>query len=473
MKQLNLPQIFISLHLILPAILAFITLINLSSNLIIPYLALTIVITSQLVFSSHSILGEQKSIFLYLFGLLVSLGCWFKYSIYSIFPQMNFPEPIGSFQLGSSQESTVLWVSTIGITGILSAQLLYDFYIKKHKFHYQTESIQINNQIKPGIIILLITIGVALINLKYNILLFALKPDIQLPFKGNVFFFLFMTRGLPFLFLFFCLRKFNLVYIALGSIVFSIFSIGVLSRMGIFVYFFTIFFLVICELPNWNVKKILKNIGALAVIFSISTYLCVSLSTGAREFFFNKNKKNESIQKVTDISMNEILVQSNKSDNLTILKKLALGRWIGVEGVMAVNSYPNKGYDLLFNALLEKSYKGNSFYSSISSKDPESINTSNVIVTSVPGPIAFFYYSNSYILIFFALLISSLFYVFTERFLASIFPMQFSSITFITIALTMDFYQFGISPIAFTKYLFFTLFSVIIFRLLIKLKSHL
>lgn len=468
MKNLTLRNLFVSLHVLFVISLGIIALFQISPNLVLPYITLTLLASLQLGLSSHTLFKEDGSKFLYLFGLLVVLGCWFKYSIYIIFPKIDFPEPIGNFILGSSQETTVLWVSIIGNCGIFCAQLLNAFFAKRLMGSRLKEIILTKRAVLAALIVLLLTTLTALINLKYNILLFALKPDVQLPFKGNVIFFLLMTRGLPFLFLFLCLRKFNLIYISLGALLFTISSVGVLSRMGIFIYFFVIFFLVIRELPKWNIKSALMNICALAVIFAVATYLNVSLSTGAREYFFKQSKAKESFESNNEVSMNAILESSNESNNLKIIKHLALGRWIGVEGIMAVNAYPNKGFKLIFEALSEKSYDGNSFYSTISSKGLVSSNHSKIVATSVPGPIAFFYYSSSYLLIFSAIFIASIFYLSLEHLLFFLFPNLVAPVSFLIIVLTLDFYQFGIAPIAFSKYLGFTIVSSLLFFIFIK-----
>ncbi|MBH49049.1 MAG: hypothetical protein CME71_12850 [Halobacteriovorax sp.] len=460
MKAVTLPRLFTYLHYLFVAVLGAITLAYLNNDLLFPYAILTILVLLQLGISSNELFKPSRSRFLYLFGLLVSLGCWFKYSIYAIIPGTNFPEPIGKFVLGSPEEADILWVSSIGIAGIFCA-LLINQYIEPLKNYCKEEHSETSKI--AAIILLSLTIFTAVINLKYNILLFALKPDIQLPFKGNVLFFLFLTRALPFLFLFYCLRKFSLTYITLGAFMITAASVGVLSRMGILIYFFVIFFLVVRELPKWSLKSALKNISVLAFIFAATAYVNVSLSTGAREFFFAQEKTTQTTEPPQEVSINTIIETSRDSDNLKTLKSLALGRWIGIEGIMAVNSYPEKGFRLLNEALAEKLYDGNSFYTTISSKNPVIQNTSKVVVTSVPGPIAFLYYSNSYLLIFFGLLATSMFYIFIERTLSKLFPNHLAASVFIIVVLSLDFYQFGISPIAFTKYLGFTLFSVIFF----------
>jgi len=86
-------------------------------------------------------------------------------------------------------------------------------------------------------------------------------------------------------------------------------------------------------------------------------------------------------------------------------KLLILDRWVGIEGVMAVSSYPKLGWDLWKNAWKEKySDHGTSFY------DLEIVTTSYTNTDfskhhfiSLPGILAFFYYPGSFIFLFLAM----------------------------------------------------------------------
>tara|TARA_R110000868_G_scaffold153644_11_gene379205 strand:- start:14949 stop:16376 length:1428 start_codon:yes stop_codon:yes gene_type:complete len=464
MKALKLENLFVAIHVLAPITLGTITLNYLNDIYTVPYLALTLVTIALLTLSSGALINQLSSKFLYLFGLLISLGCWFKYSVYTIFPLTKLPEPIGNFILGSPDEGRVLWVATTGISAILMAHLFKVFVYKKLDIHKSTNISKLKPKASIALATLCLMIAAALINLKFNILLFALKPDVQLPLKGNVIFFLLLTRGLPFLFIYFCLRKFSLLYISIGALVFTISSIGVLSRMGIFIYFLVVSLLVVHELSKWNALTAIKKVAALGIIFLISTYLTVSFSTGAREYFFKQNQVPSQDKKTAnEVSVDAIIQSSSKTDNFRILKELALGRWIGIEGIMAVDAYSGKGLPLLIDALLEKSYSGNSFYSSISSVNLPSKYNENVFTTSVPGPIAFFYYTGNLAVIFIAIFFASLFYVLLEHILFLIFSNLTAPISFLITVLTLDFYQFGISPIAFMKYLGFTIFSILAF----------
>jgi len=99
---------------------------------------------------------------------------------------------------------------------------------------------------------------------------------------------------------------------------------------------------------------------------------------------------------------------ASTSKNITLTsvcsdtKVLILDRWVGIEGVMSVSSYPKLGWDLWKNAWKEKySDHGTSFY------DLEIVTTSYTDTDfskhhfiSLPGILAFFYYPGSFVFLF-------------------------------------------------------------------------
>lgn len=79
-------------------------------------------------------------------------------------------------------------------------------------------------------------------------------------------------------------------------------------------------------------------------------------------------------------------------------RHLFIGRWIGVEGVMAVSSAKGLGPELFRDGLFERGEAGvNSIYQKIAQADYEQY--SNLIFMTIPGPVAFLYYSGSYVIV--------------------------------------------------------------------------
>ena len=89
---------------------------------------------------------------------------------------------------------------------------------------------------------------------------------------------------------------------------------------------------------------------------------------------------------------------------LTMNKQLFTDRWVGINGVMAVSSYPNLGWDLLGKAL-EESYNE----SEMSFFDKNIININSPYINtdrtkhhfiSLSGIVAFFFYPGSFLFLF-------------------------------------------------------------------------
>lgn len=75
---------------------------------------------------------------------------------------------------------------------------------------------------------------------------------------------------------------------------------------------------------------------------------------------------------------------------------LGVDRWIGIEGVMAISSYPQKSYNLFFAALTERSGTGGvPLYQKICQSIYQTVDMSKYQFASLPGATAFFYYTGS------------------------------------------------------------------------------
>lgn len=93
------------------------------------------------------------------------------------------------------------------------------------------------------------------------------------------------------------------------------------------------------------------------------------------------------------------------------VSRVLIDRWVGIEGVMAVSSYPNLGKDLWKEAWAEKfSNTGTSMYDKTISTNPfyKNVEQSQFHFISLPGIIAFLFYFGSYTFLFFGMLVISL-----------------------------------------------------------------
>ena len=229
------------IHFILIALLVYLTIGHLDHVSYVQYLLLVGTYSLGIFFSVFLQISYQRGTFFYLLSILMFLSFPFKFSIHEIF-NTPYYEPVGLFNYTNSAFSGVISVAIIGGLGILLAQVVsYYFFIRnKHiarRAIHEKESVNNYKMIFLGALLILI---MGAINLKYNVLLVGVTPDVILPFKGNTIFFLILTRFLPLLLLYYGVVSFSYVGITLGSLIFSLSSVGVVSRMGIVIYFFVI-----------------------------------------------------------------------------------------------------------------------------------------------------------------------------------------------------------------------------------------
>jgi len=444
------------LHIIPLSLMYLITFNHVSNASNLMYFLFFIIFTVGITFSLNGILNKRGA-FYYLLNILFTLGFYIKFSFHEILKHAYF-EPIGSYIPSVEADNNVLMVSIAGSLGLLTAQLISYFLSKKKNTLLPVKLQEFGNFKTMAVVLFLICTIFAVVNLKYNIMLFGLQPSIQLPLKGNVIFFLLLTRGSIFLLFYYLLRKLTLKSILLCSFIASICSIGVISRMIIIIFFATIFLRLLEEYIDNDYKTILKKLVFTVVSFLLFSYLTVKYSTELRVF---KYRVTDTIEKTINFKAPASIL-SKKS--LRVYSDLAVERWIGMEGVMAVESYEKKGAQLFWDALREKSYNGKSFYTKIA--DPQVYDklseTSTTRSTSVPGPVAFAYYTGSKLFVLFFIAILSLLFNSISDFFRKSFGSSICT-TYISVFMVFDYFQFGISPSAFVKYWVFTFFCIILF----------
>jgi hypothetical protein len=93
------------------------------------------------------------------------------------------------------------------------------------------------------------------------------------------------------------------------------------------------------------------------------------------------------------------------------LKLMLIDRWVGVEGAMAVSSYPHLGWGLWKRAWQEKfSHVGTSLYDTTILLSPYlKLDLSEFHFINLPGILAFFYYPGSYLFLFVGMFVAGSF----------------------------------------------------------------
>ena len=473
--------IIIELLQVLPIIiLAFFTLSGLENATSIPYLVFLTSFAASVSFSLFLVVKYQKGFFYYLLSLLLFLGFPFKFSIHEIL-NTKYIEPTGLFDFSLNSYSEVLSIATIGALGLLFAQLFsYFAFIKKNPVTLKENNQDHLSRKKSKFLfwgISFVIIAMSIINLKYNILICGLTPSLILPFKGNAIYFLLLTRIIPLALFFYCFDKNSKLHMILGAFLFMIISIAITSRMVIVLYFILITLSLLKQYLELTLKDFFTKLGFIVILFAAFSYITVQVSSKLRYVFHLEDQAvqvSQSENASEGVTEKRDLKDTVKSvfDTGDISKyanygSLAVERWVGMEGLMTVVAHPYRGYDFFLSALQEKSFKndGRSFYNTITDlklmEILKSNNQAKNISTSVPGPVAFFYYSNSKLVVFLGLFIMGILIFVLENFCSQFFTTKIYFASYISVFMAFDFYQFGISPSSFSKYWIFS-FGVII-----------
>ncbi|WP_397411278.1 hypothetical protein, partial [Polaromonas sp.] len=94
---------------------------------------------------------------------------------------------------------------------------------------------------------------------------------------------------------------------------------------------------------------------------------------------------------------------------------LGVDRWIGMEGVMAISSYPEKSNDLFLTALTERSGVGKvTMYQKICQSIYQTADMNKYQFASLPGAAAFFYYTGSLWAVFLGMFFLTLMAIYSE-----------------------------------------------------------
>jgi hypothetical protein len=358
-------------------------------------------------FVSHSllILGlTSKALFFDFFiGLFFWLGFWLKFTVKLIFYNAIFSEPIGYFEGSSSSYNHALMVATVGMSGLLVATLIRRKFFKDY-FKNQTrlttglELIYQKNRIKILSVFFAIIILVGVTNFNFGIYQKGTITQTFLPFGLNNIYKWLLIFGMTsisalILDLEFKVKK-NISLISFAISIFETFftSISMLSR-GMILNSSSII-LGIFRLYNSKKQQISpKYLFAGCLIFLIFFLVSQQAVGTFRTNLFKNDPLNISIS------------ETNKFTELNhIAGNIFIDRWVGMEGVMSVVSYPHLSAKLFKDALNEKYVEDDtSFYDKyiLTDKSPYvNVDKSKHHFLSLPGIIAFLYYTGSYLFLF-------------------------------------------------------------------------
>lgn len=333
------------------------------------------------------------------FALLAALlwvGYWLKLSVHLVF-ETPWVEPIGRFGSSAQEWDAVAAVSATGALGVVLVGLLSRIPVALGS----ASRIDLDVAWKPGmripayLFISLLVAGIVAVNEAYGISHNGLRPGVDLvwPLQG-VFNWLFVIGIALLILTALHLDAVSGKSMALGTLVFA----AAVTALAVSQYSRGIAALQSLPLA---VSLILWRSTAHGVSSRGTVVLLVVLFIGVMVSVVGGQERR--IQGLPDYQLAE---RDSSTRGLPVLfSRLAVDRWVGLEGVMAVVAYPDKGMSFFKDALGERRTKDKvDTYTGVIS-EAGAYDTSKYHFATIPGAFAFLYYSSSLLVVFLGALI--------------------------------------------------------------------
>ena len=418
-------KLFISSILIVIILLTYLGTQNYVSNKI-NYLTFSL-ISNFLIFFA---IRKDAIFFETFFSLLLWLGFWFKFTCTIVFTDGVFREGVGVFNYSKESFDEVLFVAQIGISSFIISGYFRQLFLFKYPIKINFQNFK-NNLFSSGrkniwLIFIIFYISIAFINFYFKIYQKGLLPIYDLNFIVSGIFKWLLLFGLSafsatLVFYEFKFYK-KFFFISMMIILFETFftSFSMLSRGMIFnalalLYGIYKFSKKIDTTNDFNYY--LKSIILIFILFYISVssvnyiranYFYVGKSI---DFVLDLDKENKKTQTQTQTEIPKKYA-SSKEINSEILY-LIINRWVGVDGIMAVTSKKDLlSLKFLFSSFSERATKDTpTFYELTFGLEENAVSSDlyeNVKGNTLPGILAFLYYSGSYLILFIGIFILSI-----------------------------------------------------------------
>lgn len=395
------------------------------------------------------------------------LGFWFKLTaslLLSVWLPLVFEEPVGSFNFSAEAWDRVLWIAIWASIGAMLGRFLYGLISPKTS----GDSVEAKAPLwYPAIRIwlwtgvLLVTVGVATFNICYGIHRIGMVPRTILHWPLNAFISWMLNLGsalaIAVLVWWDTAEKKNItlpLFAILGEAFLS--TVSIISRSAFLFHSIPQMLSLSARKEisqRYSRKQILLFISTFAILFLMS----IAAVSFMRDYQYAGSKSTPLpvSDSVTDPSVGtlkpisvQVLPQPAKeisSFRLTLIRQLLVNRWIGIEGVMAVSSYPGNSGALFWEMLAEKREAGKvGAYQRVSNSGYQSTDT-RYQFASLPGATAFLYFSGSMVVVMLGMAALALIMLIVER---AIFALTQNplvcSLFGVTAANTVA--QFGIAP---------------------------
>lgn len=366
------------------------------------------------------------------FSLLLWLGFWFKFTCTIAFTSGLFKEGVGLFDYSIESFDKSILVSTLGLTAFIISghirELFFFNYPNKLELQFFEKNFFAYDRKIIWNFFLIFFIIIGILNFNFKIYQKGLLPIYDINFlisgifKWLLLFGLSAISSVLIFYEFNYYKKFFVLSIFLVILETFFTSLSMLSRGMIFNSFAILYgvykFSNRIGNPN-NLGYYLKSFLIISLLFYISVssvnYLRSSYFYVGKSVEFSKLLDKQNIKDKKPQNVKKTLKENNSE-----IFYLLINRWVGIDGVMAVVSKDKiLNFEFLISAFDERAIADKPTFYEITF-ELESMNTSsdeiyeNVKGNTLPGILAFSYYSGSYYILFIIILMITIFGTFLE-----------------------------------------------------------
>jgi len=341
-------------------------------------------------------------------GIFFWLGFWFKLTVRVAFMESEFAIPVGNFDGSGASFNQVLLVASCAFLGLLAASFIRE----KFLFSYPSK---INDRTQHGLFVFytryrryiligftLLFITMAVTNAHFGIYQRGTIPKTILPYglsgvyKWLLLFGLASFSAVILKFEFTGSKKtsYPVAIIGLMECLFS--SVSLLSR-GMIINASALVYGVVVGVKRYEIKSNFRYLITCFIVFVVLFVSSVFIVNSLRAVKFSGIQASQA---------SLLLEQTARSTTV-----LFLDRWVGIEGVMAVSSYPDKGWGLWRKGWHEKfsDSKASFFDMNIIDSPYKNTDMTKHHFISLPGFVAFCFYPGSFIFLFACMLVIGIF----------------------------------------------------------------
>jgi len=342
----------------------------------------------------------QKTTYGYTFlTIILWLGFWLKAVIHLIL-DYPFVEPTGLFNGTGPEWDHVLIVASLGALGVIVARLVYGYFFSMQSTMteerpllppnwYNRYKVYLWSILASSIIIF------AVLNILFSFQQVGLVPK-TIIWPLNALFYWLLSTGFAMAVTTLLWWEFSSSNNNINTIYFLLLegmaaSVSLLSR-GLYIFHIVpLFFSLILNRKRLNGANI-KWASFLLASFLLLFLVCYPLINSIRDYHYSGVPLTMPWNKTKSWAEEESMLLKG----FTKFAMFSVDRWIGLEGLMATSAYPDKSISLLVSAATEKAAIGKaSIFQDIALSHYRFMDLSKFVFASLPGPVSFFYFSNS------------------------------------------------------------------------------